>query len=691
MRKFLVTAWLVGILAYCVPTYASGDYGCWQRVMAASSSFTDCSSTALLAPGNDTRVNLVLLMVDLRGGPASELRPVDRAQFPEPIVPVGWSAFSARLLPASPTDEGSSGLWAIGEGSPCLSIGRGQTEFIEALNSEGKLPEGDRQRLTEARMAVTCDVAEGAAAPADVEVRSDAARPFAAYLRAIRDFYAGRYDASAFKALSESRQPWVREASRYMTGRSWALLAQANAFDSWGDMDHDKMDRKALDEAESALKAYLKAYPRGRYAASAYGLLRRVHWLAGDQSALAAAYAWQIEQQDAALRNVNEFDLAQEIDAKLEPDAYLAPGSHPLLIAVEALRRMRSGQGPITREAVEALRPRFKGQPALHDYLLAAHAWFVEGAPARVVQLIPAAAQSKPMTALEFSRQTLRAFALDATGDAGARAALVALFPQARGAYQRETLEVALAMYDERHGALARVFASESLVVDPALRDPLLMHVAGPDLLRAIAEDSKATPRERSVALYVLLYKQLTRGRYAEFIADSKRLPANLEAEDDGYRILGEMIALADFRSAGTSDDYSCPPLQKIAETLATSPQSVTASLCLAEFMRLNGLDFDRFGIDRAPAADELGGSPSLFPGSHLPRQSFYQRVIDDPKAPAEERAYALFRAINCYAPSGNNDCGGADVPVATRKAWFTELKRRYPATPWAKQLRYYW
>ncbi|MFA6954351.1 MAG: outer membrane assembly lipoprotein YfiO [Thermoanaerobaculia bacterium] len=690
MRKSFITAWLIGILAWCVSTYASGDYGCWQRVMAASSSFSDCSSTALLAPGNDTRVNLVLLMMDLRGGQMGELRPVDRAEFPEPVVPLGWESFSVRLRPVPPADEESSGLWASGEGSACLSIDRGQTEFIEALNSEGKLPEDDRERLIKARMAVTCNAAGGEPAPA-VEVRSDAARPFAAYLRAVRDFYAARYDASAFKALSDSRQPWVREAALYMTGRSWALLAQANGFDEWGTIDHDTMDRKALGEAESALKAYLKAYPRGRYAASAYGLLRRVHWLAGDQSALAAAYAWQIEQQDAALRNVNDFDLAQEIDAKLEPDAYLAPESHPLLIAVEALRRMRSPESRITREAVEALRPRFKGQPALFDYLLAAHAWFVEGAPARVLQLIPAAAQSKPMTTLEFSRQTLRALTLDATSDAGARAALVALFPQARGAYQRETLEVALAMYDERHGALARVFASASLVVDPALRDPLLMHVAGPDLLRAIAEDSKATPRERAVALYVLLYKQLTRGRYAEFIADSKRLPANLEAEDDGYRILGEMTALADFRSSGTSDDYSCPPLQQVTEELAKSPQSVTAGLCLAEFMRLNGLDYDRFGIDRAPAADELGGSPSLFPGSHLPRQSFYQRVIDDPKAPAEERAYALFRAINCYAPSGNNDCGGADVPVATRKAWFTELKRRYPATPWAKQLRYYW
>ncbi len=43
--------------------------------------------------------------------------------------------------------------------------------------------------------------------------------------------------------------------------------------------------------------------------------------------------------------------------------------------------------------------------------------------------------------------------------------------------------------------------------------------------------------------------------------------------------------------------------------------------------------------------------------------------------APADDRAYALYRAINCYAPSGYNECGSADVPKSTRKQWFNTLK----------------
>ncbi len=68
-----------------------------------------------------------------------------------------------------------------------------------------------------------------------------------------------------------------------------------------------------------------------------------------------------------------------------------------------------------------------------------------------------------------------------------------------------------------------------------------------------------------------------------------------------------------------------------------------------------------------------------------------YKAIIADPKAPAPDKAYALFRAINCYATSGNNSCGGTEVVIAQRKAWFTRLKKEYPTSRWAQELRYYW
>lgn len=695
MRILIATLLALGALSTGLPALASSDMGCDQRLVPVSASFSDCASTALLAPGNDTRVNLAWLMMDAHGGrgpPAPE--PADPAQRPWPSVPFGWSQlYSVFVLPEGAEDAGPQ-LWSSGEGTICVSNDRGQADFVEALQAERKLAEAERTSLIAARKVTTCPYDGSTTAPTDVAVSSDAGRAFADYLRATAAFYAGSYDAASFQALSNSKQPWVREASRYMVGRAWALAAQANSFGTYGEVDHERMDGAALAKAKAAFNAYLKAYPTGRYAASAHGLIRRVHWLAGDTDALVAAYGWQIDQKDAALRNLHEVDLAQEIDAKLPADAYTSKSAHPVLVAVDVLRRMRKvgddGAGRITRKDIEALRPRFKGREALHGYLLAAHAFFVDAAPHRVLELIPAETPSRPMDTLAFSRQTLRALALDALKDKDARAALTVLFPQAQGLYQRQTLELTLAMHEERNDGLARVFAPSSLIVDPALREQLLIHVAGPDLLRARADDAKASKRERALALYVLLYKQLTHGRHAEFLKDVRRLPAKIDGASGSYDKLGDMTALADFRWQGVREGYACPALQQIVTTLAADARSRKASLCLGEFFRLNGYDRVEswsFAVDK----DELGGSPGQFPGRTVPRQRIYQTIIDDAAAPAEERAYALFRAVNCYAPSGYNDCGGDDVPVETRKAWFNQLKSRYPNTTWAQQLRYYW
>mgnify|MGYP006921777891 CR=1 FL=1 len=65
--------------------------------------------------------------------------------------------------------------------------------------------------------------------------------------------------------------------------------------------------------------------------------------------------------------------------------------------------------------------------------------------------------------------------------------------------------------------------------------------------------------------------------------------------------------------------------------------------------------------------------------------------MIANAKAPKTDKAYALFRAINCYAPAGYNSCGGEDVASAVRKAWFRQLKSGFADTQWGKSLQYYW
>ncbi len=695
MRTLIATLIALGALSTSLPALASSDMGCSQSLVPASASYSDCASSAILAPGNDTRVNLAFLMMEAHGGrtPPSA-RPVEPGQRPTIMVPFGWSDMIGRFATPSGNCAGEPGLWASGEGTVCVSQESGRIAFLEALQAERKLSDEERSRLAATRTGMACPIGEADTVPAPVDATTEVGRAFADYLRASAAFYAGAYDPETFQRLAGSKQPWVRETARYMIGRTWALRAQSSGFGTYGEIEHDRMDDAALKNAASALNAYLKAYPRGRYAASAYGLLRRVHWLAGDTDALTAAYGWQIDQQDPALRNVHEVDLAQEIDAKLPIDAYLSKDAHPVLVAVDTLRRMRKSGADdaerISRKDIEALRPRFKGRESLHGYLLAAHAYFIDGAPHRVLELIPAETPSRPMDSVAFSRQALRALALDALKDKDARAALMSLFPHATGAFQRQTLELALAMHEERNEGLPRVFAPGSLIVDPGIREQLLIHVAGPDLLRARADDAKASKRERALALYVLLYKQLTRGRYAEFLKDVKRLPAKIGTEPNAYDKLGDMTAIADFRWQGSIEGYACPALQQIATTLAADGGNHKARLCLGDFLRLNGYDRAEswsFSVSK----EELGGSACQFPGTYLPRQRIYQSIIDDARAADGERAYALYRAVNCYAPAGSNDCGGDDVAIETRKGWFNQLKSRYPASSWAKQLRYYW
>lgn len=685
-------------LVYCAPAHASSDFSCESKIKPATTRFSGCDSTALIAPGNDTRVNLALLMIDHHATLFQvDIPKADPAKQPPQIVPFGWNEFMARAITQPADSKGGGNSFAAGEGSVCVSNDTGQSGFIAALNADRKLPADERMRLADARKSLTCDASQAGASMISINdgIRSDTGKDFLAYLAAAGRFYGGTYAPDEFIALSKRKQPWVREAARYMIGRSWALVAQTNGYGTYGEIDRAHMDDAALGKAESALKAYVKAYPHGHYTASAYGLLRRVHWLAGDNDTLIGDYSWQIEQMDPTLRNSTEADLAQEIDAKLPPEAYTAKGSHLILLAVDDLRRMRSTSGDnaegdvISVAALEAQRPRFADQQALFDYLLAVHAFYVEKVPGRVLQLIPAMPPAKHMGYLDFSRASLRALALDASRDPGARDVLTALATRASMPYQRQTVEIALAMHDEAGNALQRVFAADSLITDPLFRQRLLQSVAGQELLRSRAKDTRSGAHERGIALFTLLYKQLTREKYAAYITDSVLLPQTTPAESDRYNKLSDMPALNDFRWAGTREGYLCPKLGEIAAALVKSPQASRPGLCLAEFVRLNG--YDHFELDTQPPADELGGTTSLFPGKAYSRQTVYQRIIADAGAPAEDKAYALFRAVNCYAPSGFNDCGGDDVSIARRKAWFNQLKSDYPASTWAKKLQYYW
>jgi hypothetical protein len=291
---------------------------------------------------------------------------------------------------------------------------------------------------------------------------------------------------------------------------------------------------------------------------------------------------------------------------------------------------------------------------------------------------------------IHFTRQALRGLALDATKDRNARGFWEEMIPNAAFPYQSPVAEMALAMNMERGNALADVFAPKSLVQDITVREMLMQHVASPAILRTQASDAKRHPHERDVALFTLLYKGLSRGRYGEFVADLNLTPKG--AKTAGYfdeLRTSQEIPVGLFKAGGKKGEFACPHVRDSAGILAKNASDTQSKLCVADFLRVNG--FDQNALDRQPDAKQLGGTKSLFPGAPYSRLEVYKSLIADPKVLAEHKAYALYRAVYCYAPGGSNSCGGKGVAEGQRKAWHDQLKRDYPQSQWAKKLRYFW
>jgi hypothetical protein len=258
-------------------------------------------------------------------------------------------------------------------------------------------------------------------------------------------------------------------------------------------------------------------------------------------------------------------------------------------------------------------------------------------------------------------------------------------------------------MHDERSGRLDLVFAPDSQVRHPIIRELLLEHVAGPDILRQQASRPGVPKIEREIALYMLLSKDLRRGFYGEFLGDLRQLPADAGTDtyfgggsnyDARWNPTQERPPLGVFGPAGKLGDAGCPALAQTASQLAANPRAIRPRLCLAEFFRNNG--FDNFNewrsFDQPLEGVGLATTRQLFPRpAPYSRLEIYKAVIADPAATADDKAFALNRAVRCYAPSGGNSCSGTEVDVAQRKAWYLRLKRDYPQSRWATTLKNYW
>ncbi|VVE47666.1 hypothetical protein PIN31115_04478 [Pandoraea iniqua] len=483
-----------------------------------------------------------------------------------------------------------------------------------------------------------------------------------------------------------------------MVGRAQLNAAQAHAFDSDDTLNRAKVVKVSLDVANAAFGTYLKFYREGRYARSAAGLQRRIAWLGGDVAKQASLYDDAFTTWSATTSNMSLIQLANELDNKLllAPNFDTCVHLPPSVLAVADLMRMRvSGKvdKSLTLDELRAQRSRFGNKAALHDYLVAVWYLEIDHRPEQALALLPPAPDTSP-DYFGLSQQIVRGLAFEASGRSDkARDLWTHLITLAKFPLQREALELALAINFEQVGIVERAFVDHSPIQDIGIRAILLQHAASANLLRTQAKIKAVDSPLREMALYTLLYKELTRARYTGFIADLA-LVSGLPSR-----------ALEPFTSPDSTNDegYVCPSARELAVMLQHNPGASKGLNCLAEFVRRNPPAYPRLigeatarrcpppRTGEVPVSAPLGCGPSQFGGKAYERISSYLRVMDDARAPSDDRAYALYRAINCFAPAGYSNCGGNDIPKRNRRLWFKRLKSGYPNSQWAQSLRYYW
>ena len=684
--------------------WACADTSCQPTWQLASQGF-ECGGRAMLSPGNDTRINIILLMRSLKGAttPAQSLSPApksaDEQQYGRTFM--SWLGLRQALWP-----QPEAAAPAAQSEPSCAP----PSDFLAAIKADTGIPAAERADLARLRAAVGCDK------PVvwDSKISSARGLEFLAYLKGADAFYANNWhDAGAgFLALRKARNPWVAETARYMPIRIGLRSAVAAMGDSYGNLDRTKLDKDGVTQARDAIADYLKAYPAGLYAESAKGLIRRVLWLEGKDAELLPIYEQMLASTPADSEAAA--DLAEEIDIRALGSGWdnsaqsalktlRTGGKTPLLLAIVDLFDMRGeakdvklSQGDLAAQAGQ-----FSARPELHSYLTALRAFQAGESPRAIMGMIPDAARASSYTPLAFSRQILRGQALAKAKDPNEAGFWGELIRGADPLYQRPLVELGLAINWQRTGQVAKAFAPTSPIQDATTREILLQTVAGPAIARADARDATRPAHERDVARFVLIHKGLTHGAYRDVVNDLALVPADAKAEGWLFSLIQqEQVPVGLFTKGKWSDGFECPALAQTAATLARTPGNIHAQLCLGDFWRLNGFDgFALFAPDKAP--DALGSGPDGFAGKPLARGAIYSAIIADTKAGPDERAYALYRAVMCYAPSGYNGCAGpintvremeaAEVPKSQRQAWFNQLKASYPNSIWAKRLRYFW
>ncbi len=252
------------------------------------------------------------------------------------------------------------------------------------------------------------------------------------------------------------------------------------------------------------------------------------------------------------------------------------------------------------------------------------------------------------------------------------------LLKLSQDAEQQQYVQAKLAATLVFSGDTEAIFAADSAITNLRFRSRVLKTVVSPERLRQQASQGPNN-EERTIALHTLLVRDLTENRFSDWLKDRKLASAIT------HPVLGKAfddvnLSAFDWNGDAAETGYACRSLNETVHVLSQNANDAHALNCLGEFFRTSNTHIDLWKDSAGNDVLEMAIHRKT-PYGQFDRQAYYQQVIAAPKAEPEDKSYALYRAIMCYAPSGMNECGGADVDKAQRKSWFSQLKTQYPGS----------
>ncbi|QMJ02614.1 hypothetical protein HVY04_05585 [Citrobacter freundii] len=708
-------------LAFAVCTLLAGAPQAFASFDMEDCKWSDAScllkGIPVLSPENDTRDNLLRLLsqeksftLPVQSLPADVTRSRDyyfayHPQWDEVSPPPADApvqskddALARQMAELQITVEETNADDAEHENRHVSNTTASVSQFFAALLADTTLTAEQRQALARARLGLLSGASAEQITSSLATIPADAsAQQYKTYLIAAARFYEGDYVTAEqdFTQLATSSSPWLAETAQYMLMRTALNRSSQNSIGQFGDFDIAKINREDATQAQTLAQSYLQRFPQGLYADSARGMLRRINWYLQAWPPLAGLYEQAFQQTTDAqqLRDtVIEYDNVFGMQFFEGPVVEAFPDA-PLVSYIELLRALRlnnDNKPTLTQAQLDASKPVFEkgGKLALWQDLQL-NLWMATGNYAAIVQAVTPAQKLPAHDILAFSEQVMYGEALMGQQQwPTARAFWQQLLKISQAPEQQQYVQAKLAATLVYSGDIASIFAPDSAVTNLRFRSQVLKAQATPELLRQQATRGPNN-EERTIALHTLLVRDLTENRFSDWLND-KKLAGAITPPVIGESFADVNLSTFDWNGDAAQAGYTCRSLDETVTVLSKKADDAHALNCLGEFFRTSQTHVD-LQADSA-GNDVLGTAISRKePFGQFDRQRYYQQVIASPNAEVEDKSFALYRAIMCYAPSGYNECGGEEVDKSQRKDWYTQLKTQYPGSPWAQKLKYYW